>query len=176
MGDAPVNDVSYAAALVLAAVFAWAGVAKLRAGTSTTITFTTLGLPAAGALATVVPLAELALAAGLVLVPGWAAVVALPVLAGFTAYLARAVRAGTVVSCGCFGSARHTPVSAVELVRNGFLALAALVAVGATRPLVPGLAAVVAVGTAVVIAMVVLALADLKRRAGHVWAMELPRR
>jgi hypothetical protein len=85
------------------------------------------------------------------------------------------VRAGTAVSCGCFGSARHAPVSAVELVRNGFLALAALVALGAPRPVAPGVAAVITTGTAVVIAMVVLALADLKRRTGRVWAMELPK-
>jgi uncharacterized membrane protein YphA (DoxX/SURF4 family) len=116
-----------ALALALAAVFAWAGAAKAVDRRTTARTFRALGLPAVTALTTVVPATELLLAAGLVLVPGAAAPVALAVLAGFTVLLFRARRAGVAVGCGCFGTARRGPVSGRDLVRNGVLGLVAVV-------------------------------------------------
>lgn len=167
------DGIAYGAALVLAATFAWAGVAKRRERATTERTFRAFGLPAPAALATAVPAAEMVLAVGLVVVPGWAAVVALAVLAGFTTLLARAMRAGVDVGCGCFGTARTEPVSFVELVRNGFLGLAAVVAATSSGPVVPSLAAVVAVTTAAAVAAVVLALCDLRRAAGAAFALDL---
>jgi uncharacterized membrane protein YphA (DoxX/SURF4 family) len=114
-------------AIALAAVFAWAGAAKAVDRRTTARSFRALGLPAVTALTTVVPVTELVLAAGLVLVPGLAAPLALGVLVGFTALLARARRAGVTVGCGCFGTARRGPVSSRDLVRNVVLAAAALV-------------------------------------------------
>lgn len=168
------TDVGYCAALVLAAVFAWAGISKLGSRARTARTFRALGLPAAGTLALAVPAVELALAVGLVLAPGWAAAGALALLAAFTVFLARAVRAGVEVGCGCFGSSGGDPVSTVELVRNGFLAVAAVLALATPWPVVPDLPAVLVAGLGVAIAALALALAEVKRDVGHVWAMELP--
>jgi uncharacterized membrane protein YphA (DoxX/SURF4 family) len=168
------NQLGYLAALVLAALFAWAGVAKLGARRRTTRTFRALGLPAADTLAVAVPAVELALAAGLVVVPGWAAAGALALLAAFSVFLLQAIRAGVDVGCGCFGSAGTEPVSYVELVRNGLMGIAAAFALTAPRPDAPSLAAVLVAGAALAIAGVVLALADLKRTVGHVWKMDLP--
>jgi hypothetical protein len=167
-------SVGYLAALVLAALFAWAGVAKLGARRRTTRTFRALGLPAPDGLAVAVPAIELALALGLVVVPGWAAAGALALLAAFSLFLARAVRAGVDVGCGCFGSAGSEPVSFVELVRNGLLGIAAAAALAAPHPVAPSLAAVLVAGAALAIAGLVLALAELKRTVGHVWKMDLP--
>jgi uncharacterized membrane protein YphA (DoxX/SURF4 family) len=166
--------VSYAAALLLAAVFTWAGAAKLRSAEVTERTFRAFGIAAPRALARAVPLVELALAAGLVLVPGWAAAAALAVLAAFTTVLVRAMRAGVDVGCGCFGTSRREPVSFVELVRNGLLAVAAAVALFADSPQSVGIDAVIAVTTAAGIGGIVLALADLKRATGTIWKVELP--
>ena len=113
-------------AIALAAVFAWAGAAKAVDRTTTARSFRALGLPAVTALTTVVPVTELVLAAGLVLVPGVAAPLALAVLVGFTVHLVRARRAGVTVGCGCFGTARRGPVSGRDLVRNAVLGAAAL--------------------------------------------------
>lgn len=164
----------YLSALVLAALFAWAGVAKLGARRRTTRTFRSLGLPAADVLAVGVPAAELSLALALVVVPGWAAAGALALLAAFTVFLGRAVRAGVDVGCGCFGSAATDPVSSVELVRNGLLGSAAVLALTAPSPRVPEPAAVLVVGLGVALGALVLALAETKRDLGHVWHMELP--
>ena len=169
------NDVGYAAALVLAAVFGWAGLAKLRARDATERTFRAFGLAAPRALAVGVPVTELILAVGLVLVPSWAALAALAVLVGFSTILARAMRAGVDVGCGCFGTARRAPVSFVELVRNGLLALGAVVAAQAGSPGWPDLPAVILVATATAMAAVVLALCDLYRTTGHLLRIELPR-
>jgi len=167
------SEVAYGAALVLAILFAWAGVAKLADRGRTTRTFAAFGLPAPKILGTAVPVVELVLAAGLVIVPAVAAYAALGMLAAFTTFLVRAVRAGVDVGCGCFGSARDEPVSTVEVLRNALLACAAVVASFSTGPVVPGLDAVVLVSTAVALAAVVLALADLRRRTGHVFGMDL---
>jgi hypothetical protein len=156
------HGVGYAAALVLAAVFAVAGMAKLgdRAGTRTT--FVALGLPEPAAAA--VPAFELGIAIGLVVTPGWAAVVALALLAAFTTFLVRAVRSGVTVGCNCFGSARHAPVSAVELFRNTLLAIAGAVALSATGPTVPDASAIAVTVLAVAGGITSLRLADRRRR------------
>lgn len=168
------GDVGYLSALVLAALFTWAGIAKLGARRRTTRTFRSLGLPGADTLAVGVPVAELALALGLVVVPGWAAAGALALLAAFSVFLGNAIRAGVEVGCGCFGSAATDPVSPVELVRNGLLGLAALLALAAPAPRVPEPAAVLVAGLGVALGALVLALARTKRDLGHVWHMELP--
>jgi uncharacterized membrane protein YphA (DoxX/SURF4 family) len=168
------TGVAYATALVLAAVFAWAGVAKLRNRATTAVTIAALGLPAPRTLAVAVPGAELVLAIGLVVVPGWSAVAAVALLAGFTTFLVRAMRSGVEIGCGCFGTARREPVSFVEVVRNGLLAAAALVATAAPAPAAVGLDDVVLVSTAAAAGAVVLALCDVKRRTGHLIALDLP--
>jgi uncharacterized membrane protein YphA (DoxX/SURF4 family) len=168
-----VNEVGYTAALLLAGVFGWAGLAKLRARDATERTFRAFGLAAPRALAVGAPVTELTLAGGLVVLPGWAALVALAVLVGFSTILVRAMRAGVDVGCGCFGTARREPVSFVELARNGLLAGAAVVAAQAGAPTWPDLPAVILVATAAALAAVVLALCDLYRTTGHLLRIDL---
>jgi hypothetical protein len=113
-------------AVLLAAVFAWAGAAKLVDRRTTARSFRALGLPGGAVLSTGVPVAELVLAAGLVVVPAVAAPLALGLLAAFSVVLGRALREGVAVGCGCFGTARRGPVSARDLLRNAALAAIAL--------------------------------------------------
>jgi uncharacterized membrane protein YphA (DoxX/SURF4 family) len=150
-----VTGLAYVSALFLAGVFALAGAAKLRDRRGTTPSFRALGLPPG--LAKAVPAAELLLAVGLVVLPGWSAAAALAVLAAFTTVLARAVRDGVAVPCNCFGSTSAAPVSAVEIVRNLLLAVVAGVALTADGPRRPSIAAVVLVAVVVVLGRLTLA-------------------
>ncbi len=160
------EEVAYLSAVVLAGVLAWAGLAKARSVHSTQASFEALGLMAPAALARIVPGVELAVAVGLVVAPAWAAPFALGLLVAFSVVLIRALRADTPVSCGCFGATATAPVSSIALVRNGLLALAAVVAMTATGPVRPSLDAVVAVSVAVLVAVVGLALGELGRTTG----------
>lgn len=167
------SEVAYATAVLLAGLFAWAGAAKLADRRRTSETFAALGLPAPRVLGTAVPAAELTLAAGLLVAPAISAYAALAMLAGFTTFLVRAVRAGVDVGCGCFGSARAEPVSSVEVLRNAILAGATVVAGFAVGPVLPGLDAVILVSTVAALGAVVIALADVRRRTGRVFGPDL---
>lgn len=161
------NDVAYSLSVGLAVVFAWAGVTKLRAPRATARAFTDLRVPPV--LARVVPVLELMLAAALVVAPV-SALAAVGLLAAFTVVL---LRADDGVRCACFGSASSDPVSWVQILRNGLLAGAAVIASGAT-PVVPALAAVLTAAGIAAVCLLVLALAELKRAIGHVLAVDLP--
>jgi hypothetical protein len=115
-------------ALALAVVFVWAASAKLTRLGTTRQGLADLGLPAVGVLARGVPVAELATAALLVAVPRAGGTVALVLLAGFTAVVARAVARGSTARCTCFGTVSRRPVSVTDLVRNAVLGAVALVA------------------------------------------------
>ena len=158
------DEVAYAAALALAAVFAWAGVAKLVSRAATERAFRGLGLVAPRGLAVGVPATEVALATGLVVAPAEAAIAALAVLAAFTTFLVRSLGRGEAGGCGCFATSRPAPVSGVDVARNGLLALAAVVAAFASGPTVPGPPAVS--GVALVAAAGAGGLAVLRRRRG----------
>jgi hypothetical protein len=152
---------AYCAALLVAAVFLRAAVAKLADRTGTRAAFRTLGLPPSTA--TVVPAIELVLVLTLVVAPGWGAALALALLAAFTTFLALAVRAGVQGGCNCFGNARRAPVSWIELLRNGLLAAIALIAIAASKPTVPDPGAVATVLGAAVLATGVLRMAEATR-------------
>jgi hypothetical protein len=169
-----VDDVAYLSALVLAATFAWAAVAKLADRPRTAAGFAALGLPRPAVAAVAVPVVELALAAALVVAPAPAAVVAGALLVGFTLVLARALARGVRVGCGCFGASRKERVSPADLVRNAMLLAAAVVATGAPGPRVPSLASVGLVAVVVVIAAVVLALVELRVATGRVLGPATP--
>lgn len=156
------SDVAYAAAVLLAGVFAWAGASKLLQRDRTTRTFAAFGLPAPSVLSTAVPGIELLLALGLLLIPAVAAYAALALLAAFTTFLVRAVRAGSHVGCGCFGSSSTAPVSSADVLRNGFLGGCALITTFATGPTVPGLGAILLVAAAAAVAILAVA----SRRGG----------
>jgi uncharacterized membrane protein YphA (DoxX/SURF4 family) len=121
-----VAELAAAAAAVLAVVFAWAAVAKLRRRTATERSFRDLSLPAPAVLARLVPAAELAVAIGLVAGPAVASWAALVLLLAFSVVVVRAVARGDAVPCACFGSsAGGDAVSTADLLRNaGFGALA----------------------------------------------------
>lgn len=160
------SEVGYALALGLAAVFVWAGVSKLQSRWRTERAFVALGVPAW--LARVVPAIELGLAALLVAAP-ISGILAMILLALFTIVL---MQAEDGVACACFGSGSGEPVSWVHLLRNVLLMVVAVVASFGEREL-PGLAAVLTAAGVAAVALLLLALADLKRRTGHVLALEL---
>ena len=172
-------DLAQAAALVLAAVFGWAAVAKVRAAGPTTASFRGLGLPAPRLLARAVPAVEAVLAVALVLRPAVAAFAALALVVVFSLVIVRAVAAGSTVGCACFGGGSgedDRPVSVLEVVRNGGLGALAIVATGAGAgtALWPSLPALVIVTVLVALSRVGLAAAELRRAGGHVFSTPLP--
>jgi len=129
--------VGYCAAVVLAALFATASIAKLRDLPATLEQFTALGLPRPGVFTRFVPLAELALVTLLLVVPAVGAIFALVTLAFFTTFLIGRLRAGVTAPCACFGATVSTPLSRLDIVRNLMLMALAGLALMATRPIAP---------------------------------------
>jgi uncharacterized membrane protein YphA (DoxX/SURF4 family) len=164
-----VTGVGTVAAVTLAAVLAWAGAAKAARPRGTAASFAGLGVPAPSVWARVMPVVEVAAGAVLVWRPRIGAVVALALLTAFTVVLFRAVRAGAVVGCACFGAATARPVSGVELVRNAGLALLAVAALVPVRPVAPALPDVVLVTTVVALGAVGLAALELRGALGRIW-------
>jgi thiol-disulfide isomerase/thioredoxin len=122
------------ARLVLATVFGVAGVVKLldRAGTERALAG--FGIPPrlTPGLAVGLPLAELAVAAALVVRPSawWGGLGALGLLLAFTVVIARSLARGERPDCRCFGQLRAVPVGWPTLLRNVALAVLAAVVVG----------------------------------------------
>lgn len=119
--------------LVLAAVFAAAGLAKLLDPAGTRRAFVDFGLPAGvtPALAVLVPFGELAVALALLAAATawWGSVAALALLAAFTAAIARNLARGQRPDCHCFGQLHAKPIGAPTLVRNVVLAAGAAIVV-----------------------------------------------
>lgn len=146
--------VGYVSAVLLAVVFWTAASAKLRDPDRVASEFEAMGIRSPEVAAKALPVVEFVVAILLAAVPWVGAALALAVLIGFTVVLVRVVRSGAVLSCACFGAMSSQPVSAVDLVRNAALIVAAIVALGAERiapaapdiVLVVGAAAIVAVG------------------------------
>jgi protein-disulfide isomerase len=126
--------VALIARIVLAAVFASAGIAKARRPAATAETAQALGVPRplGRPLGVLLPGVELALAVWLVSGRGArsAAVAAALVLIAFSLVLLRALRAGRRPACNCFGATSTEPIGPGTLARNGALVLVA--ALGAT--------------------------------------------
>ena len=170
-----VQDLGAAAALLLAAVFAWAGAVKLVAPSRTARAFRDLGLPAPTSLARAVPVFELAVAAALVMAPRAGGAAALVSLTAFTAVVLNALRKGTRTGCGCFGaSTSDDDLSYVEPARNLLLAMLAGAALLTPRLATPTLASAVAVTSLAVAGALTLGLLRLRQRVGVVWATPLP--
>jgi len=144
------QGIGYAAAVVLAAVFALAAVAKLRDLDATADGFEALGLPSPAVFAAVIPLAEVGIVTLLLIVPAAGAIAALVTLAFFTTFLVGRLRAGVHAPCACFGSVRALPLSGADVLRNVLLIVLALASLPADRPggVSPTDAAVVLVVTA----------------------------
>jgi len=173
---AAMQELGSAAALFLACVFAWAAAAKLVAPERTTASFKALGLPVPGLFARGVPAAEAATTALLLLAPRAGGVLAVALLAAFTAFVVSALRAGTTAGCGCFGAQASAgdDLSWIEPLRNLLLALLAALALPAAALVRPGVSAVVTVGSLATAGFLGLGLARLKRRVGAVWTTPLP--
>jgi peroxiredoxin/uncharacterized membrane protein YphA (DoxX/SURF4 family) len=117
------------ARLLLAGVFAVAGVAKLADRTGSRQAIVDFGLPSAlaGALGLFLPLAELALA--IALIPAstalWGAVGALALLILFIVAIGINLARGRKPDCHCFGQLHSAPAGWKTLARNGVLAAVA---------------------------------------------------
>jgi len=175
-----------AARLLLALVFAVAGLAKLADRRGTREAVAAFGSPAeiAGGLAIALPVAELAVAA--LLLPArtalYGAIGAVALLVLFTAALATALARGESPDCHCFGQLHSTPASRRTLARNGALLAVALVVLGASAADPPPsafawvgdlegaelLALVVAIAACVVLGVVAAAFVSLMRSYGQV--------
>ncbi len=123
------------ARLVLAGVFAVAGVAKLAALRDARRGVADFGVPhaLAGIVGVALPFAELAVAGALLPAASapWAGVAALALLFAFTAAIGLALARGRTPDCQCFGNLHSAPVGPRALVRNAVLAgIAGLVAAG----------------------------------------------
>lgn len=128
LGEVSIEEFGSILAVVLAVTFGWAAIAKLRDPVGTTNSMKQFGLPAPQATARALPLAELVVAGALLAAPSVGALAAATMLAFFTTFLADRYRRGLRPSCHCFGAARSTPLSRVDLARNVVL-LAACVPV-----------------------------------------------
>jgi methylamine dehydrogenase accessory protein MauD len=118
--------------LLLAAVFALSGVAKLADQTGSRQAMIAFGLPRSLAtpLGRLLPLAELAVAAALVpaVAAWWGALGALALLLAFVVGIGANLARGRKPDCRCFGQLHSAPVGWKRLVRNGLLmAVAAFV-------------------------------------------------
>lgn len=117
--------------LIIIVTLAVSGVAKVKEPTSTVTAIVNLKLDQwlpVKPIAKILPWAELALAAALLILPGiWqvlAAIAAVVLFIGYWAAIARAVVQGNTATCNCFGSASTAPVSMFTLIRNTALLMA----------------------------------------------------
>lgn len=117
---------------------------------------------AVGPVAVAVPIGE-ALAAVMLVVPATAVagcVLALALLAAFTAGIVVVLRRGTAASCLCFGMSER-PYGARHLARNTFLGAVALAGAALSGGSVEPLAALIAIVAAMIAASVVVTLDEL---------------
>lgn len=167
-----VAAIGYLLAVVIAVVFWAAATAKVIDPGRVAREFDQLGIRRPDTAARVLPAVEFGVAVLLVAVPWVGAAVALAVLVGFTVVLVRVLRSGASLSCACFGAASSQPVSTVDVVRNVALVIAAGVALAAER-VAPTPGDIVVVGA--VVAVVMLALAALRRRGAEGTTVDRPR-
>lgn len=120
------NAIGSISALALSLTFAVAGISKLLGRAEVVVSFRAMGLPAAKLLGLAVPVVEIAIAVLSVTTPVIGAALALMMLAPFSLVVARALRRGTEVDCGCFGAIWRKPLSRADLGRNALLAVLAV--------------------------------------------------
>jgi hypothetical protein len=162
------RGIAYPAAVVLAAVFLFAGARKLTdpsaAGTSRA-----LAVPGAAVIARILPLFEFAVALTLLVAPVAGGVLALAALGAFSALVAARIRAGSTAPCGCFGATSAEPASSVELLRNALFAVLAVAALFSTGPRPPTLEAAVTVSALTIAGAIAVSLRRLRQQVGAVW-------
>lgn len=120
------------ASLLLAAVFGWSALAKLRDVPGTVESFRAMGLRRPLFLARVIPVVELGVGVWILLAPWVGASLAFAMLVGFTLVILSVIRSGVVVRCACFGATSAAPLGWGGVVRNLILmALSVVVALQA---------------------------------------------
>lgn len=123
---------SFIFAVVVAAVFVYAGVAKFATFNNWTFQARALGAPDPAVV--FVPLAEIAL--GVMLVGGWwlmqTIVAGLLLVVSFTVLLLVRLRDPDRLPCSCFGATSQRPMSWLDVLRNVIL-IALLIAAGLTQ-------------------------------------------
>ena len=123
---------SFVLALVVAAVFVYAGVAKFATFNNWTTQAQALGAP--NPFVVLVPLVEIALA--VLLVGGWwfdqALAASLILLVAFTILLLVRLRDPERLPCSCFGATSQRPMSWLDVARNVIL-IAVLIAAYLTK-------------------------------------------
>src|SRR3954454_17264324 len=121
--------------IVLAVVFATAGVGKLRdlQGSRQSLQEFGVGERLARPAGLLLPLAELAVAIALIFRPTaqWGALAALLLLLVFLAGIGNALRQGLAPDCNCFGQIHSAPAGRGTLIRNAVLSALALFALTA---------------------------------------------
>ncbi len=156
------DAVLIAARLILAGVFAFAALAKLRDPAGTREALAAFRVPARlrHPLSLALPVVELAVA--VLLVPTGtaraAALAAAVLLVAFTVGLISVLARGEEVECNCLGSISRRPVGRLAVARNvALLALAGLVALASSAPpavaWIGGLSSAEAVGVVVALAL-----------------------
>ena len=161
--------VAYPSAVVLAAVFLYAGASKLMDPRAAGASLSSLAVPAAVVTARLLPLVEFGVALALLVVPVVGGVIALAALCAFSAVLAARIRAGSTAPCGCFGATSPEPASSVELLRNALLAALAITAMFASGPRQPTLEATVTVSALSIAGLITVSLSRLRQQVGAVW-------
>lgn len=155
-----------AAQFLLATVFVVSAVAKARDGRAFRRFVAALALPPR--LSTVAVVGTELVAAGLLIAPASAPagfVLALALLAAFSAALGAGLRRRTPVSCGCFGSS-SAPLGRMDLLRNGLLAVVAVAGLAGsavTTPAPLGSAAVATGALGLAGAIMIVRLDDLRK-------------
>jgi hypothetical protein len=167
------NGLAYLAALTLAALFLYSAMAKLRTPQVIRRVLDVVKLPSR-VVAPVVPVAELITAFLLVVRPSIGSVVAIALLSIFTLFIAYLLIRRIDVSCGCFGAKSEESVSAIDLVRNGFLLGLAVISTSVTKPSGVALQEVIAATTTVAICCVLLAALKIRNELGQLLSNRLP--
>ena len=160
-------------ALFLAFVFSAAAVTKALNPNATSSEFAQLKVPAPRLLARVIPLVELATAAGLLLRPRSGALVAVMLLLSFTVVIGASLRAGRSVSCGCLGALSREPISYLTVARNVGLVVMAAAASATSSLSWPDAPSAMAALSAVLLGALVLHLFELRQEIGRIWSVEL---
>lgn len=126
--------VAPAAGVIVAAVLLVSAAAKLRDRAATGSGLVAMGVPrvVAPTAATLLPVAEAGIAAGLLFPPARvpAAFAAIVLTALFTGAVAGNLVTGRRPPCACFGAASRRPLSGLTLVRNAVLMSLAIIATG----------------------------------------------
>jgi hypothetical protein len=171
-----VGDLGYGTAVILAAVFAAAALAKARRPAATARSLADFGVPRPALVARGLPVVEAALAVALLVVPAPAAWAALATLLVFSAVLGAGRRRGVTTPCACLGggAGEEVPSPSAELLRNGILAAGAVVATGAGSPAWPGLPVVVTATAAAAVAAVAVAAVRLRDVTGFLVRVPWP--